>query len=259
MRDYHVHSNYSDGFFLFGMIDAAERAGLEGIGFADHCSVSSREGPRQLRARYGFNLDLTHERRRDALEHHRTETDLAVYDAVEMDYDPRDEDAIRSFLEEAGFAYAIGSVHVLDGRNVQNPGAFGDESDGVLDDLVDRYFDRLVSLVESGLFDVAAHPDLIERTPQFRGRASQEHYRRAAAAFAEHRTVPEINVGRALSDADIVHPAPAFLDLLREYDVPVTVASDAHQPAELVDRHEFLEDFLADRGLEPVAPPGLGR
>lgn len=259
MRDFHVHSNYSDGFFLFGMIDAAERAGLEGVGFADHCVVSSRERARDDRARYGFSLDLTYERRRRALAEHREETDLELYDAVEMDYHPRDEDAIRSFLETADFEYAIGSVHVLDGYNVQDSSAFEDESDGTLDDLVDRYFDRLVSLAESELFDVAAHPDLIERTPQLRDRASEEHYRRAAAAFAEHRTVPEVNVGRVLADAGVVHPAPAFLDLLREYDVPVTVATDAHRPGELVDRREFLDDFFAERDLETVAPPGLGR
>jgi K(+)-stimulated pyrophosphate-energized sodium pump len=32
---YHTHSNYSDGSFLFAMADAAERAGLDGIGIAD--------------------------------------------------------------------------------------------------------------------------------------------------------------------------------------------------------------------------------
>jgi len=37
----------------------------------------------------------------------------------------------------------------------------------------------------------------------------------------------------------------------------VTVGSDAHAPDEVADRAGFLREFLADRGTEPVDPPGL--
>jgi len=46
VRDYHVHSNYSDGRFLFQMVRAADEAGLDGVGFADHCTVTEREDRR---------------------------------------------------------------------------------------------------------------------------------------------------------------------------------------------------------------------
>ena len=259
MRDFHTHTNYSDGGFLKGMVRAAEEAGLEGIGFTDHCTISSRERPAAVRALYGFNLDVTYERRRRAIESQRDRDDIAIeiYDGVEMDYDPRDEAEIRDFLAEADFDYAIGSVHAVDGLNVQVPSNFADLSDAELDRIVDDYFENLVSLVESELFDVAAHLDLIERTPALRGRATSDHYERVAAALADSRTVPEINAGRAVADAAIVHPVEPFLETLREYDVPVTVGSDAHAPDEMDDRVTFLEEFLDERGLEPVAPPGL--
>ncbi len=257
MHDYHVHSNYSDGRFLFGMARAAAEAGLDGVGFADHCTVTEREERRGERAEYGFNLDLTYERRRAGIERLRDRVDVAVHDAVEMDYDPRDETAIRRFLDEAAFDYAIGSVHELDDANVQVSSNYASRRDAALDELVDDYFEKLVALVDSELFDVAAHPDLIERTEPLRGRATADQYDRVARAFADSRTVPEINAGRALTDLELVHPSPDLLDSFREYDVGVTVGTDSHTPDEIGLRAEFLREFLAEWDLEPVAPQGL--
>ncbi|RZV08070.1 histidinol-phosphatase (PHP family) [Natrinema hispanicum] len=257
MRDFHVHSNYSDGKFLRSMAQAAASAGLEGVGFADHCNVATRDHHASMRSVYGFNLDLTYERRRRGIERLREEFSLEIYDAVEMDYDPRDEAAIDAFLSEAGFDYAIGSVHDVDGKNVQVSSHFDAMSEAERDAVVDAYFEQLVALVESELFEIAAHVDLLERTPPLRGRATDDHYRRVARAFAESRTIPELNAGRALSDVEVVHPSDRFLSILREYDVAVTVGTDSHRPSELPDRAAFLADFVDETGLEPVDPDGL--
>ncbi|WP_254529944.1 PHP domain-containing protein [Natrinema gelatinilyticum] len=256
MRDFHVHSNYSDGDFLRGMIRAAESAGLEGVGIADHCNVAPRDRHESMRSVYGFNLDLTHERRRQGIERLREEFGLEIYDAIEMDYDPRDEAAIDAFLSEAGFDYAIGSVHDVGGKNVQIASHFAEMTEAERDAVVDEYFEKLVTLVESELFDIAAHVDLLERTPPLRGRATDAHYRRVAQAFTDSRTVPEINAGRALADARIVHPSDPFLSVLREHDVAATVGTDSHRPDEIPDRVDFLTEFVEEAGLEPVTPDG---
>jgi histidinol-phosphatase (PHP family) len=255
--DYHLHSNYSDGRFLPQMVGAASDAGLDGIGFADHCNVSARESMQSTRAVFGFNLDQTYERRRHAIDRLRERADVTIYDAVEMDYDPRDEVEIRGFLDDAGFDYAIGSVHTVREYNIQSPGQFDGMSDAELDHIVDHYFDNLVALAESELFEVAAHPDLFERTPQLRGRATAEHYRRAAEAFADSRTVPEINAGRALADESLLHPHDSFLDELLARDVAVTVGTDSHRPDEIGDRATFLDEFTDEYSVEPVRPPSL--
>jgi histidinol-phosphatase (PHP family) len=255
--DYHAHTNYSDGRFMFRMARAAQRAGLEGIGFTDHCTVTEREFRREERASYGFNLDATYERRRRGIESLREDVDVAVYDAVEMDYHPDDESVIAEFLAEAGFDYAIGSVHELDGANVQVPSNYADRPEAALDGLVDDYFDRLVALIDSELFDIAAHPDLIERTPPLAGRATGDQYRRVAEAFADSRTIPEINAGRALTDLDLVHPTDSFLEVLLEEGIEFTLGSDSHTPDEIEERREFLESFVAEREVEPVAPSAL--
>ena len=104
MHDYHVHSSYSDGEFLGWMVETAADAGLDGVGFADHCNVSERDHLQQYKRRFGFNLDVTYERRREAIEGLREEHDIRIYDAVEVDYHSADEAEIRAFLEDADFA-----------------------------------------------------------------------------------------------------------------------------------------------------------
>ena len=257
VRDLHVHSNYSDGAALAEMIDAAEDAGLDGVGFADHCIVSERTSIRDARAEVGFNFDRTVDRRRRAIDRLRPGTEVDVYDAVEMDYHPDDEAAVAEFLDDADFDYALGSVHRIDGVNVQRDDKWADRSDAAATDVVDRYVDALVSLVESELFEVAAHVDLLERTPTFNGRLTDDHYERVTRAFADSRTVPEVNAGRALTDAELVHPAAGLFESLRDHGVRFTLGSDAHTPAEVRERSGFLAEFAADRGVDPVAPDEL--
>jgi histidinol-phosphatase (PHP family) len=254
--DYHAHTNYSDGAFLRWMVEAAADAGLDGVGFADHCNVSPEPTARRHKRAFGFNLDLTYERRREAIEAVREDAAIEVFDAVEMDYDPAHEGAIAEFLDDAGFDYAVGSVHDLDGANVHTRSHFADKPESERRALVDRYFEKLVALVESELFAIAAHPDLIERNPHLRGFATEDHYAAVADAFGDSRTVPEINAGRLLDDYGEFHPAPAFLDRIVAAGVEVTVGTDSHEPDEIAPRAREVEAELDRRGLEPV---GLDR
>lgn len=243
MYDYHVHSNYSDGAFLGRMLRAAEDAGLDGVGFADHCNVSDRDHLQRYRARFGFNLDVTYERRRAAIEDLRGEYDLRIFDAVEVDYHPDDEEEIVAFLREASFDYVVGSVHEIQEANV-HWNYFADLDETEQRAAVDEYFDRLASLVESDLFDVLAHPDIVERNPALRGYATADHYRPVARTLAQSETVPEINAGRIDREYGKFHPNSAFLSVLAEFDVPVTVGSDSHSPEALVERTPLLREKL---------------
>ena len=235
------------------MCQAAEAAGLEAIGIADHCNVSTRSRNVRAKEALGFNLDLTYERRRSGIETLRDRFDVDIYDAVEMDFDTRDVDAIESFLAEADFEYAIGSVHHLDGMNVHVEPYFASKPESERADLVETFFDETVALFESGLFEIAAHVDLVERNPALRGFATEAHYRRVAEAAADSETYVEINAGRVRDEYGEFHPAPQFLEVLSEFDVEFVLSSDAHSPEELEGRNEDLKQFAEERGIDPVS------
>jgi len=242
---------YSDGRLLRGMVNAASEAGLSGIGISDHCIVSDREAMTEVREEIGFSFDLTYERRRAAIERLRETADVEIHDGVEVDYDPRDEAVIEEFLEDADFQYAIGSVHNLENVNVHYESYFADKPEAERAALVDDYFEKVVALVESELFEIAAHLDLVERNPALRGFATESHYRRVAEALQESRTITELNAGRVLEEYGEYHPSPTFLDVLLEYDVSVTVGTDSHDPAALRDRVPVVSEWFEERGMEP--------
>nr|WP_321576085.1 PHP domain-containing protein [Halosolutus gelatinilyticus] len=252
--DYHVHSNYSDGRPLPEMLEAAERAGLDAVGITDHCNVSTRSVPGRAKREHGFNLDLTYERRREAIESLRERYDVEIYDGVELDYDPRDEPAIESFIEEAGFDYVIGSVHELEDECIFNRSYFVEHSESERRELVDGYYRKIVALLEFDAFDVLGHVDAIERTPELRGYATDRHYERVADALVGSTTVPEINAGKVGLEYGKYHPAPAFLDALRDRGVRFVPGTDSHRPDELVERVSLLDDRFSELGLDPVSP-----
>lgn len=257
MRDFHSHSNYSDGTVLWSMVQAAEEAGLDGVGIADHCLLPESDTLRDARAALGHTLDETYERRRRGIRVVRQEASIEVYDAVEMDYVAHQEDRIAAFLDEADFDYVIGSVHAVDDRRIQYPPNFADDTDGELDAVVDEYFEQLLAMIESGLFDIVAHPDLVERNPSLRGRASTEHYEQVADALEHARALPELNAGRALREDGSLHPTTEFFAVLREHDVTFTIGTDSHHPDEYAPRMEFLTSVLEDHEVTAASPPSL--
>lgn len=248
--DVHAHSVYSDGAPLEAMVEAARDAGLDGVGFADHSNVSTLE-PGVNRS---FDLSETYPDRRHEIQTLREEYDLRIFDAVELDYRPADEEHITSFLDEAAFDYTLGSVHHVEQTNVVVPGTFADASEDERETFVDKYFDLVVDLVESELFDVVAHIDLTQRNAELRDHATTEHYRTVAEALAKSETVPELNAGRAFGDFGEVHPHPDFLDVLQEAEIEFVAGTDAHAPDELVSRAEPLSEVITSRGIDIVDP-----
>lgn len=248
--DYHAHSTYSDGRFMWSMCGAAEAAGLDAIGFADHCNVSPRTPQRRAKQALGFNLDITYERRREAIADVGERFDVDILDAVEMDFDSRDIEEIGAFLDEADFEYAIGSVHHLEETNVHVEPYFAKKGDAERADLVDQFYEEAVALIESELFDIAAHIDLVQRNPALRGYATDDHYHRVGEAVENSRTLLELNAGRVLGEYGEFHPSPEFMEVLSSYDVEFVLGTDGHTPDDIRDHVEKLEAFVAAHDLE---------
>lgn len=255
--DFHVHSTYSDGRHLSQMVRAAEAACLRGVGFADHCNVLDEGDIAQVRNLAGYNLDRTFDRRRQAIEQLREDRSIEIFDAVEMDFLPDAIPEIATFLEEANFDYVIGSVHHLAGENIHVESHYSTKSPRERRRLVDQYFDRLVELLDSDLFDIAAHPDLVERCAPLRGIASTDHYVRAAEAFEDSRTVPELNAGRILSEPKRIHPSREFIDILIEHGQAFAVGTDSHLPGNVGARVEALTDSAEYGAVDIVSPDDL--
>lgn len=246
--DVHTHTTFSDGSDLDAMIAAAEQMELAGLGLTDHCIVTHDSFGR----REQYDLVKTYERRRERINEARATTDLTLYDAAEMSYVERDEERIAAFLAEADFAYTIGSVHFAGPYDYTSASQHADSSNAERRAAVERYYDAIVALIDSELFDVLGHLDLPERVAPLRRHTVRNDYERVAAALADSPTVPEINAGRVVRSLGRCHPDPAILDVFRDEGVRFVLGSDSHSPNEVGRRTSKLRSIIAEHTLEPV-------
>ncbi|MFB6138630.1 MAG: histidinol-phosphatase HisJ family protein [Halobacteriaceae archaeon] len=247
-HDIHVHSSYSDGSDLAAMVQAAADAGLDGVGVADHCIVVDDDFGRRAR----YDLVETYEERRADIEAVRAETPIDVFDAAEVSYVPDAEAEIAAFLDRADFEYTVGSVHFAGPYDYTGGAQYAHADEAARRAAVETYFETVVDLVESELFDVAGHLDLVQRIPPLRGFAERRHYEALAGAFADSRTVPEINAGHLTRAYGEIHPEPRYLAFLRERGVEFALGTDAHRPHEVRERIAALEERGITADVTPV-------
>lgn len=250
--DLHTHTTYSDGWVWTEMASAAADAGLDGIGFADHCPV----GPDDYGRRANYNFAETFQLRREEFAE-ATELDVRVVDGAEVNYDPAKEAEIEAFLVNAGFEYTIGSVHFTDEFDIASPD-LAEASRETRRTAVERYVTWQVKLIESELFDVVSHLDLVQRSPQLRGLMTTVQYERIADALADSTTIPELNAGRLDRRYGLLHPHPDRLPLFADRNIHFVVGTDAHAPDQLRQRLALLEERLPDLPVTIVdLPPAV--
>lgn len=247
--DYHVHSNYSDGAPLADMVTAARESGLRGIGFADHCNVSAE----QIRTDGGFKHRLefatlyqSYRERRRQIRSLDDRFDIEVFDSVEIDYIEDDFENIETFVTESGFDYVIGSLHYVDGIHFCNNDYFASKPINERRTLLKDHLRNLVGLVESELFDIAAHVDVFERYPAFRGLMGPTDYDPLIEALNRSRTVPEINVGRLFTDYADTNPRRSLAHHFVDSGVEFTYGSDAHSTDDLRKITAYMQAELAE-------------
>jgi len=247
--DYHMHLRGPDeGQAGRYSADRAEeyvaqagRAGVDEIGFSDHVYYF-----RQMQELWEIPWML--ERCGDDLDDYvgavveAKERGLPVKLGLEVDYFPGIERELAAALEPYPWDYLLGSIHFVDGFAVdQEPGLVHRVPVG---EAWRRYFVSLRNAARSGLFDVLAHPDLI-KIHGMRPPGEETHYLHVETADAIEAAGVCIEVSAAGLHKPVgeLYPDRSFLELCHERGIPITLASDAHEPANVgrdVDRAAAL-------------------
>jgi histidinol-phosphatase (PHP family) len=207
----------------------------------------------------------------------REHTDLRL--GLEVDFVPGAEERTADLLAAHDFDYVLGSVHFI------REGAVDMDDYGVWDPndpsrspeaVWRRYFQTVAESAASGLFDVIAHPDLVKywgsahpgRTPEGDLR---RYYEPVVEALADSGAAVELSTAGLRKPAGEMYPAPPFLEMCVEANVPVALSSDAHRPEdvgasyaqalELLDRLSVRELSVFERRtrrMEPIDSPADG-
>lgn len=228
--DFHVHSTFSPDAndTIDAMCEAAARAGLREICFTDHVDFEPRDES------HGY---LRFDAYRAAVEQAATKWQgvLEVRAGVEADYQTWYTGQVREFLADRRLDFVLGSVHWVD--SLSTTGEIFDRYG--LEEACRRYFENVLGLARSGLYDSLAHLDFIkryafERCGALPLEAFSDEIETILRAIIERGTALEINT------SGLRHPVRETLpgvDTLRLYrrlgGELITLGSDAHRTRDM--------------------------
>ena len=247
LHSHTLHSHAKDT--ARDMVASAHQKGLQIFGLSEHSlrpQGYAYPNDYQPRLQAGFASYLAEVREEQA----RYAGRMQVLLALEMDYMPEQEAYARTMTTAQPYDYVIGGLHFL-GRwgfdytasDWQN---LSDEACAVH---FAAYYRDLKSMAESGLFQIAAHPDLIKifRVDTFHAWLArpdaQELVREALAAIKANNMAMELSSAALRKGLGEPYPCPPLMEMARDLDLPLTFGSDAHCVADVAWGFDQLADY----------------
>ncbi|MFH0990487.1 MAG: histidinol-phosphatase HisJ [bacterium] len=242
--DYHTHTSlckHATGD-VEDYIKKAIELGFKEIGCSDHTPLP-------------FNFDLRH---RMTLEQYETEyapsvsvmqekygKKIAIRRGLEADFFPGTEDWMRQFIAEHEFDYVIGSVHSLGTLETEKPlfgGASYDPEE--LEVLQLEFYDAVRRSVESGMFDIIGHCDIVKKFGAVNSSNIKDSQRTALETIKKHELCIELNTSGWRKPEQESYPGGQILSIVKELNIPITIGSDSHRPEDVGSHYHLLGDLI---------------
>ena len=238
----HTHTQFCDGHakmeeFVIEAIDT----GFSHLGFTPHSPISV-ESPcnmtrddvqvfldemERLRATYGDKIHL--------------------YTAMEIDYVSVGDGPASEYFRSLPLDYRIGSVHFIpdiskpdlmvdiDGKFHGFKQRMGQNFGGDIEYVVRTFFSQMMAMVDEGGFDIVGHMDKIGyNASQYRDGIDEEPWYDKLVIdlfenIMDHHLTIEVNT-KAWLERNRFYPNLKYFGMLKRFNAPVVVNSDAHYP-----------------------------
>lgn len=140
---------------------------------------------------------------------------------LEICYFEQHIDMLSSLVSDGFFDYVLGSVHWIDNWtfNQRKYQWLGRD----VNKLYTRYFEMENTLVESGIFDIIAHPDLIRCHGIYPDYDLKPTYRELCKNIKKHNVALEMNTSKSLG------VNTEFFEIAKQEGVMLSTGSDAHR------------------------------
>ncbi len=253
--DLHSHTMYSHGRdSAAAMHAAAVSRGLAVFGFSEHSPRPERYAyPSEYRDRLNAHLrDYVSEVR--ALQ--AQGGPCRVLFGMEIDWFEEDEAFVRQACRQFPFDYLIGSTHFLGTWGYD----YSAEPWEAMDEAArhaayEAYFRTWTKMLDTGLFQIAAHPDLIKifTRESFHGWLVKEKslrlVREALEVLRARGMAMEISSAGLRKPCREIYPCPLIMRLAAETGVRISFASDAHCTADVAGGFPTLASYARAFGF----------
>ncbi len=219
--DLHNHTtrcNHAKGS-MESYIKRAIELGIDIYGFSEHAPMDFDE-------QYRLKFHEMNDYKNDVLTlKEKYQKDIKILLGYEVDY-------LKGHIDEriikADVDYMIGSVHFLGSWGFDNP-EFSDEyKSRNIDEIWQEYFDNIETMAKMGAFDIVGHLDLIKIFNFMPKRDIRVIATPALKAIKKSNMVIELNAAGLRKPCKEVYPSKSLLEVVYEFDIPITFSSDAH-------------------------------
>jgi histidinol-phosphatase (PHP family) len=217
-----------------------------------YCEVAKSRGVRQMgiteHDRYLDKIDVAafQEAREGSLE-------VALRLGIEIDFVPGQEERMDSDSTALPYDYVIGSVHRVDGDEVDRATDQSVYERYETYELYAAYYRNVREAALSGRFEVIGHPDLIKIFRRYPDRDISPLLEETADAVAESGVVVDVNAAGLRKPVGEIYPSQKFLEMFHRRGVPIILSSDAHAPEEVAAGYDRSLRLVHDVGYREVA------
>jgi histidinol-phosphatase (PHP family) len=249
MIDCHLHTKlckHAKGEIV-DFIETAIRSGLEEIVFTDHMPLPD-------------NFDLRHrmtikemEIYLELIEKARLKyRNIRIKTGIEADYYKGFEEYIFKFLNEFDFDVVIMSIHFLKHWPEENwvynynfPGKTQIE-------IYKEYTKALTEGINTGLFDILGHADVIKSPGDSLVEIIPEEVERIVNATKSNHMAIEINTSGLHKNIQSTYPGFDWFPLIKKINLPITIGSDAHKPAHVAYKFDEVYKQIYKYGIKKI-------
>jgi histidinol-phosphatase (PHP family) len=216
-----------------------------------YCEVARARGIRQMgiteHDRYLDDIDLMAFRKARELSQ-----DVELRLGIEVDFVPDREEQMDRFATALPYDYVIGSVHRVEGEEVDRYPDTDIYNRWNTYDLYEAYYENVRKAALSGRFDILGHPDLIKIFRHFPQRDITGMLEETADAVAESGIVVDVNAAGLRKPVGEIYPSRLFLEMFYRRGVPIILSSDAHAPEEVAAGYDESLALVRDVGYREV-------
>ena len=260
MSDYHLHlhphthrpasdapppGEYPPGY-IDRYVEAALERGVTELGFTEHFYRCVESAPAlgewwepdpnpELRA---GAIELVRQERNLSLERYvevvldAKDRGLPVKLGLEVDFQPGTEEAVLDLIAGYPWDFLIDSVHWIGAWSFDRFLVAEEFARRGVRTVYEQYFALEAQLAASGMVDVLAHADIIKRNGYRPDGPIDDLYEPVVQGAVATGTAVEVSSAGLSRAAAEVYPGPRFLKMFHDAGVPITLASDAHVPAD---------------------------
>lgn len=231
MNDYHVHTalcKHATGE-MEEYVVAAIQNGIAEMCFTEHMPLPNgfdsehRMEPKEME----YYLEQI------AVLNRKYHRDIHILTGIEAEYIEGIEDYIKDFLDSYKFDVVIMGVHFIEKwRNGQWVFDFEYTEDDIQKKYRD-YFRAVVKGIQTGLFDVVGHMDIVKRPGLAPMRFNRREIQKVLETIKSENMALELNTSGLRKVIEETYPSMSIINQAVKMDIPIVFGSDAHKPEDV--------------------------